>query len=253
LISNTVKFTPKGEVEISAQLLEKEEDKAIIRFAVRDTGIGIDEENLQKLLTPFTQADGRTTRLYGGTGLGLSISEKLLNLMDSHLQLAGESGKGSTFFFDLNLKIQKQENQSQSKKEQADSNEFIIFPHKVKIMVAEDNLVNQKLLRKFINSCAPQADLMICNNGEEVLQEFMNFQPDYVFMDVHMPVMNGYLATEYIRNNFKNTHIPVIAISAGVSDDEVDLAKKSGMNAFVPKPFNLKSISEILHDFLPVE
>ena len=250
LLSNAVKFTEKGSVQLNIILKEKiGENQTKIRFSVIDSGIGILEQNQKKIFKAFSQEDSSTTKKFGGTGLGLTISNKLLNLMDSRLKLKSEIGKGSHFYFDIDLQTnselpeEQQENKTVSDMDTpamltANSNLA-----KSKILLVEDNKINMLLLKTIIKNSLPEAQLFEAANGAEAVKQFENILPDIIFMDIQMPVMNGYEATEAIRELDRGKEVPIIAITAGTEKEEKNKCLEMQMNDYISKPI-VKGIIE---------
>jgi CheY-like chemotaxis protein len=221
----------------------------IIRFSVIDTGIGIVEENKKKIFKAFSQEDSSTTRKFGGTGLGLTISNQLLSLMNSQLQLESTVGIGSTFYFDLEL--QSSDDSCDTEKVQQlnlqtianDSNKIIDTDKKITILIVEDNRVNMLLLKTILKNLFIKTIIHEVVNGKEAVAIFESIQPDIVFMDIQMPVMNGYEATKQIRELNSGHNVPIIAITAGTEKEEKDKCLSAGMNDYIPKPI-IKGVIE---------
>lgn len=257
LLSNAVKFTNKGSIKLNVSLLEKgENNNYTIRFSVVDTGIGILDQNQEKIFKAFSQEDSSTTRKFGGTGLGLTISNQLLALMESHLQLESKIDVGSNFYFDLNLKAS---DFNVNEKYKADFSLFDSesnyipensFQDNFTFLIVEDNKVNMLLLKTIIKNLYSNAFIYECENGYEAVKEFENISPDLVFMDIQMPIMNGYEATMAIRNTIKGKHIPIIAVTAGTEKEERNKCIASGMNDYIPKPIMKGTVEEALIKWL---
>lgn len=243
LLSNAVKFTEQGSVKLNVSIKEKINDNQTkIRFSVEDSGIGILEQNQKKIFKAFSQEDSSTTKKFGGTGLGLTISNKLLNLMDSRLNLKSEIGKGSCFYFDINLKTNNQSFDNALKLKPALTIEnpsvLEINPnlHNTKILLVEDNKINMLLLKTIIKNSLPKASIFEASNGLEAVNQFESILPDIIFMDIQMPVMNGYEATEAIRKRVAGKNIPIIAITAGTEKEERNKCIEMEMNDYISKP-----------------
>ncbi|MEL1241059.1 PAS domain S-box protein [Flavobacterium flavipallidum] len=250
LLSNAVKFTEQGSVKLIINLKETtSETQSKIRFSVIDTGIGILEKNQKKIFKAFSQEDSSTTKKFGGTGLGLTISNKLLNLMNSKLQLKSEIGKGSCFYFDIDLKTtnESESNQRKTKKiiEVANTNITTVNPNleKAKILLVEDNKINMLLLKTIIKNSIPEAFIYEASNGQEAVDNFDKINPDIIFMDIQMPVMNGYEASVAIRKLPSGKEVPIIAITAGTEKDEKNKCFEMQMNDYISKPI-VKGIVE---------
>jgi CheY-like chemotaxis protein len=250
LLANAVKFTLKGGIKLEVSLIkELDNSENIIRFAVIDTGIGILEENKKKIFQAFSQEDSSTTRKFGGTGLGLTISNQLLGLMDSHLQLESTVNKGSTFYFDLKLKTSNEAPESVSLFDtDFDAIKDIVVRTNVTtkiitVLIVEDNKVNMLLLKTIIKNLSVPTAIYQVINGQEAVEQFEKINPDIIFMDIQMPIMNGYEATEIIRNLKSGQKVPIIAITAGTEKEEKEKCLNAGMNDYIPKPI-IKGIIE---------
>jgi len=250
LLSNAVKFTNKGSIKLEVSAIGKIDDsRTNIRFAVIDSGIGILEENQNKIFKAFSQEDSSTTRKFGGTGLGLTISNQLLGLMNSRLQLESKIGLGSTFYFDLELKTSNKTTTDENKIDNpVKSNKDVILKtndnsKKIKVMIAEDNKVNMLLLKTIIKNVFSNATIFEVFNGKEAVEQFETINPDIIFMDIQMPLMNGYEATKAIRNMKSGHTIPIVAVTAGTEKEEKDKCIDAGMNDYISKPI-IKGIIE---------
>mgnify|MGYP003639054455 CR=1 FL=1 len=252
--NNAIKFTEEGSIDIKIKSNGVTPEGLNIRFEVLDTGVGITKEKQKLLFTPFSQADSSTSRKYGGTGLGLAISKKIANLMNGEVGFESEFGKGSSFWFEVKLKtddknstVHKREDKvNASAKNFGESEKLSDY----KILVAEDNVINQKVLR--ITLEREGYNIEIANNGEEAVEMARTKNYDIVFMDVHMPLLDGYEATQQIRNleNKSGRHIPIIAFTASVMKHEKDLCIKAGMDDFIPKPVEKEELLNTLNKWL---
>lgn len=243
LLANAVKFTENGSIKLIVSVIEKEENSTTkIRFSVIDSGIGILEENKNKIFEAFSQEDNSTTRKFGGTGLGLSISNQLLGLMNSNLQLDSKINMGSTFYFDLNLKTSNQITEDKIKINIPFKNriELVVKRNagigKLKIMIVEDNKINMLLLKTIIKNIFIETTISEVFNGAEAIEQFESINPDIIFMDIQMPEMNGYEATRAIRSLESGKNIPIIAVTAGAEKDEKIKCIEAGMNDYISKP-----------------
>ncbi|MEO8253747.1 MAG: ATP-binding protein, partial [Flavobacterium sp.] len=257
LLSNAVKFTEKGSVKLDISVIEKFGlNKTKIRFSVQDSGIGILEQNQKKIFKAFSQEDSSTTKKFGGTGLGLTISNKLLNLMNSHLKLKSETGKGSCFYFDIILKTSDDLIVSKIKEESfitiEKPNLLVTNPaiENSKILLVEDNKINMLLLKTIIKNSVPKATIFEASNGLEAVNQFENILPDIIFMDIQMPVMNGYEATKAIRKLPIGKTIPIIAITAGTEKEERNKCFEMEMNDYISKPIIKGIIEETLNKWI---
>ena len=240
LTGNALKFTEEGEVTISVKLLDETDDHYSLRFSVKDTGIGIPEDKLETIFERFKQAEESTTRRFGGTGLGLNIVKQLVELHGAEIQVKSKQNRGSEFFFVLNYKKVKHiETAAQSISEEKLG--------KLKILLCEDNILNQKLVRSVIHNFGFELD--IAENGEEGIAFLSENKYDLVLMDLQMPVKDGYQTTEFIRNEM-NLSIPIIAMTAHSLVGEQERCFDVGMDAYVPKPFKqaalLKAIKTVM-------
>jgi signal transduction histidine kinase len=234
LINNAVKFTSQGYVKAETTIKETGEDTLMIAFAVSDTGIGIPADKIDHVFEAFAQASADTTRKYGGTGLGLAITKKLIELQGSKIKLESELGKGSTFSFDLPFKKSKN-----AGKGLADKNNIEDFKSLkgVKLLLAEDNKVNQMIAQKFLKKWDVEVDT--ADNGLIALDKLKECKYDLILMDIQMPEMDGYEATEAIRKlETDYSKVPVLALTASTMADVQDKIFSVGMNDFVTKPFN---------------
>ncbi len=255
LIGNAIKFTAKGSVTLKVSLKQQEGSQAVINFSVSDTGIGISSADREKLFHPFSQVDSTITRRFGGTGLGLSISHNLLQLMGSKFTVTSEPGKGSTFSFDLlqnipahtGLRIirNRRQNRASTLAELAQRSSRFAG---VRILLAEDNRINQQVVSEFLKLSGMEVD--IANNGQEALDWLEKAQFDAILMDAHMPVMGGIEATRRMRADQRFSTLPIIALTAGVTEEERKNCLASGMNDFIAKPVNPEALVKILENWL---
>lgn len=241
LTGNALKFTEEGEVTVSVKLVDETEDHYALRFSVKDTGIGIPEDKLATIFERFKQAEESTTRRFGGTGLGLNIVKQLVELHGSEIQVKSKPHRGSEFFFVFQYK---KVNHDEIAAEAVSEDKL----GKLKILLCEDNLLNQKLVRSVIQNFGFELD--IAENGEEGIALLSKNRYDLVLMDLQMPVKDGYQTTEYIRNEMKLT-IPIIAMTAHSLVGEQERCFDVGMDAYVPKPFKqpvlLKAIKTVMN------
>ena len=233
LFSNAVKFTPKGEVNLQVsvqELISNPENSYKLLFAVKDTGIGIPQERYDRLFKPFSQVDSSTTRNYGGTGLGLAIAHRLTELMGGEMCVDSEVGVGSTFSFTISTVAAQPviTPSTPTNNSLFDINFALKFP--LKILLAEDNIVNQKVAVRYLNRLGYKIDFV--NNGLEVLAALQKQTYDVILMDVHMPEMDGITATQAIMTDFP--HKPwIIALTANALQGDRDICLKAGMQDYV--------------------
>ncbi|MGB3145313.1 MAG: ATP-binding protein [Maribacter sp.] len=232
LVSNALKFTHEGHVEIRVVVNSKRLGSTSILFEVKDTGIGIPAEKKQKIFERFEQAETRTTRLYGGTGLGLSIVKKLVNLHNSEILLESEEGQGSLFSFEIDFK-ECEQNQVETDLSKIQLSEDLL--RNQKILLVEDNFHNQLLAKSYFKRWG--AEIAIAENGEIALEALLKKDFDIILMDLQMPVMNGFMTTDKIRNELK-LDIPIIGCSANSKSSEQKKCLEIGMNDYITKPYS---------------
>ncbi|MBN2789528.1 MAG: response regulator [Candidatus Delongbacteria bacterium] len=242
LIGNAIKFTGDGYVKLLLDSKILSNNEVRIKFSVIDTGIGISEKALKHIFERFSQADISTTRKYGGTGLGLTICEKLLSIMGSKLDVRSVENKGSEFFFELSFKLT--DSTGITTEDEILSSELKDL-RGYKILIAEDNILNQKLIGAIMNQ--QDLDYTIVNNGKEVIEMLNNEQFDVILMDGQMPVMDGLEATKNIRNS-KNAYnnIPIIALTASALIGDRKKFLDAGMNDYISKPIDTVELFEKL-------
>ncbi|HEY8688119.1 MAG TPA: response regulator, partial [Chitinophagaceae bacterium] len=225
LLSNAVKFTAKGKITISVRLLNEDEERATIEFAVTDTGIGIPENRIGNIFENFQQATSGTARLFGGTGLGLAIVKQLVEPQGGSISVKSKLEEGSTFSFQLSF----QKTNDEAKLE-TDIVELDKKIKNIKVLVVEDIALNQLLMKTLLDDFGFEFD--IAANGEIAIKKLQTKSYDIILMDLQMPVMNGFEATEYIRNTM-NSKIPIIALTADVTTVDLAKCKAVGMNDYI--------------------
>lgn len=240
LVNNAVKFTDHGRITIKVQLNHFMEDSVAIDVSVKDTGIGIAKENLTRIFEKFAQADKQITRRFGGTGLGLGITKKLLELHGSKIFLESEVGKGSDFYFTINLKMTVQPNKVVRKEEVFDQQTL----KGTKVLLVEDYPINVKIATRFLEKWGMNYDTAA--NGRIAVEKLATNNYQIVLMDLLMPEMDGYTATENIRKF--DTKTPIIALTASVLNTQ-DRVYEVGMNGFVTKPFNPKELFQKINKY----
>ncbi len=249
LAGNAVKFTHQGKVSVTVRVESVEGSRVTLCFSVADTGIGIPADKHRLIFEPFTQADGSTTRKYGGTGLGLSICSGLVQLMDGRIWVESEPGRGSTFHFTLTLQIAKP----------AKADEPVWAPsamrdgarRRLRILVAEDNSVNQRLATRLLEREGHA--VTIAGSGQEALELFGSSldereEYDLILMDVQMPGLDGLQATARIRERERGPHrrVPIIAMTAQSSESDRLRCLESGMDAYVAKPVHVPELLKMI-------
>lgn len=243
LLSNAFKFTDRGVIQLSIKTKKINKNKISLSFEVKDTGIGISLDKQKSIFKSFTQAESNTTRLYGGTGLGLTISKNLLKIQKSKLQVVSKPNIGSIFSFKLNFKISdtNKNNRSVVKSEIAST-----APINLKVLVAEDNKLNELVLKKLFEKW--NIDFLIKENGEELLKVYEKEDFDLILMDLQMPVLDGYETTKIIRDlpDSVKSSIPIIALTAFAQTDIKEKTTKHKMNGYMSKPFNANEFHKLL-------
>jgi PAS domain S-box-containing protein len=228
LVSNAVKFTTQGSITVSVKLLNEDEDKVDIEFAVTDTGIGIAENKIDRIFENFQQASSGTSRIYGGTGLGLAIVKQLVEPQGGSIGVQSKIGEGSTFSFTLSF----QKTQAAVESE-ADLLEMEAENRNIKVLVVEDIALNQLLMKTLLDDFGFERD--IASNGKIAIEKLKENTFDIILMDLQMPEMNGFEATAYIRNQMKS-NIPIIALTADVTTVDLEKCREVGMNDYIAKP-----------------
>jgi PAS domain S-box-containing protein len=228
LMSNAVKFTAAGSITVKVRLLSEDESKVTVEFAISDTGIGVNQDNIKKIFETFRQASSGTARLYGGTGLGLAIVKQLVNQQGGSIQVKSEIGQGSTFSFVLSF--QKTKASAEAETQIVELNTEI---KNIKVLVVEDMALNQLLMKTLLDDFGFQRD--IASNGKIAIEKLQSNTYDIILMDLQMPEMNGFEATEYIRTKLKSK-IPIIALTADVTTVDLEKCKALGMNDYIAKP-----------------
>ena len=243
LISNAIKFTKQGEITIEIHQITVIDGISTFKIQIKDTGIGIDLEKYNLIFEKFSQAETTTTRKFGGTGLGLVITKKLLNLLDSDINLESKVDEGSNFYFVLQLPI------DEDFADQTDRIFSIDYKEKnlngLKVLLVEDNLINVKIAEKIISQWNVKVD--IAHNGLIAVEKHSVNQYDVILMDLSMPIMDGYEATTIIRKSDKKT--PIIALTASASYGYLEKAVKLGINDYVIKPFSPKELNMKLYKY----
>ncbi len=249
LVSNAVKFTEKGTVKFEVKLLKSTPEKVHLSFAVIDTGIGIAEDKQELIFESFSQANSKTTRLYGGTGLGLAITKQLLELQGSQIQLTSKVGKGSTFFFDLVLPIGAAPSTDAAARIAAKSAE-LVFNTSTKVLLVDDNAINILIAKRFLTKW--KLDVDVAKNGREAVDMVKVTDYGLVLMDINMPEMDGYEATRIIRTweASKYQLLPIVALTASVFDALKYQAIEAGMNDYLSKPFKPQELYDMIKKYI---
>jgi signal transduction histidine kinase len=245
LVHNAIKFTAKGFVTVKIAVLEKQENNIRLKFSVADTGIGIAKEKQELIFDQFTQADSSTSRGYGGTGLGLAICKRILQLQGSALQLNSELGKGAEFYFELSLPLSTESTgvTNATSVPIAESEAL----KGVAILLVEDNMMNVLVAQTFLERWGALVD--VAYDGQQAIEQFDATKHQLILMDMHMPVMDGYEATEILRK--KGVTHPIIALTASLPKEIEAEVKQVGITDIVVKPFNPDELFEILVKYCP--
>ena len=252
LIGNSIKFTEDGDIWVRVKKVrDVDESKILLRFEVEDTGEGISKEKQKGIFDNFSQGSLQINRKFGGTGLGLSIVKNLLNLMESEIHLDSELGKGSTFYFDLKFEAlepaaQAEEGGTNSVIPEPLSNDIMVNK---KILVVEDNKINQMITRKILEKNKVICD--VADNGSIAVEKVKNNHFDLILMDIHMPGISGIEATIQIRK-FNET-IPIIALTAVTLDESLDEFYLNGFNDIIPKPYKTEEFFQKINKYLSQE
>lgn len=246
LLSNAVKFTEKGEVSVTATLSRVDQQQGKLRIEVSDTGIGIPEAHQQKLFNPFVQADVSTTRRFGGTGLGLAICKRIVGLIGGDISMTSTSGSGSRFHFTIPVGIEP----SGGIADRRLGHDLVIASDEalsLRILVAEDNKINQKVIGAILQTLGHMA--VFANDGGEALELLDSSRFDLVLMDLHMPNMDGLTATRAIRaRSDLAKQIPIIGLTASASQQDREDCAAAGMTDFVSKPIIIDAIRVALQN-----
>ena len=254
IVGNAVKFTDEGQVKISIGL-QKQADTPngkVLYFEVSDTGIGIPEESQKRLFKPFSQADGSTTRRFGGTGLGLVLSRELAKALGGGLELKESvANKGSTFTFTLAYNpvgdvMIRDLTSDKNLTDRGEDEEILKRDLKgLEVLVVDDTVENLRLVTLFLNQYGVEVDT--ASNGKQAIERTLNKKYDLVFMDIQMPIMDGYDATRKIRKS--DTDIPIVALTANAFKEERDKSLAVGCNGHLTKPVNQKKLVSALAHF----
>ena len=260
LVSNAIKFTDTGWVNVNVSILDTSGSSVSLLFKVADSGVGISAEKHEKIFRNFSQADGSTTRRYGGTGLGLSISKQLVDIMGGSIGVESALGDGAQFWFKLHLDLavvpgnKNEINPLSSDLINNDNNEVECIRSKflAKVLIAEDNPVNQLVIRGLMNSFGCES--LLVETGHAAVDAFQKNTFDLVLMDIQMPGMDGTEATIKIRQlEFRakpSKRTPIIAYTANAMRGDREAYLAAGMDDYLSKPINIRSLSNLLHQWI---
>jgi len=244
LLSNAIKFTEKGEIDMHISY-QFQKGVRILTSVVKDSGIGIDEEDMQKLFLPFSQINPSTTRKFGGAGLGLVICRKLAEMMGGNISASSEKGKGSNFT--LNIPVESYNENQGVKGNSLFKNQTTIPIAGIKILIAEDNVFNQIITSKMLQKSG--YSFSVANNGLEAIKKVNESHFNIILMDMQMPEMDGVTATREILNQYKSKNIPapiIIGCSANAMESDKNTCLEAGMKDFLAKPFTLDDLRTIM-------
>ncbi len=251
LMGNALKFTDTGYIELRIDPIENSitENSVTLRFSVKDTGIGIPEDQKEKVKESFYQADSSSSRKYEGSGLGLAITDRLLKAMGSKLEIESVPGKGSIFSFDIDLEIAPSQNYKEIPCSINLENEHTYIPSK--ILVVDDNRLNLMITTKMVSSLTPEVRIFEAENGYEAIESYNINDQELILLDIQMPGMNGFEVAKNIREKKGNEHHPkIIAVTADIMKCDNSICKESGIDGYLCKPFSKKQlISEISRVF----
>ena len=240
LLGNANKFTENGAITLKTSCSTKDNLHYTFNFEVIDTGIGIKEENQEKIFKSFIQENASTTRKYGGTGLGLAICKNLVEIMGGTLQLKSKFNKGTNFYFSLNFESRAAETTQKKPKNNK-------LPSTKKVLLVEDNQMNALIVENFLNQWKIR-DIDFAENGVIALEKASNRDYDLILMDLQMPKMDGYTTSQNLRK--RNIQTPIIALTAEALSDVRDKIYESGMNSYISKPFDPKNLFNTLSEYL---
>jgi PAS domain S-box-containing protein len=249
LIGNAIKFTEKGFVKISARKIDLPDDpkKIDLHIAIQDTGIGIEHNQVSQIFESFTQQDGQSNRKYGGTGLGLAITKNLIRLMNGQIHVTSQLGEGSIFNIQFqNIEVSKENDDDIHKRLSFDMQQIVFEP--AKVLVVDDVESNRVLIRDTLVLAG--LDIIEAENGQQAVLFSKEYLPDLILMDIRMPVMDGYEATEIIKTTHRTQNIPIIALTASIKFQKPGTIEQSKMDAYLPKPINMKELFQILFNYL---
>jgi len=243
LAGNAVKFTECGGIRVSVSSRPGDSPKRIqLEFRVRDSGIGIRKEMLDRIFDAFTQEDSSTTRRFGGSGLGLAICRKLVGLMGGEITVESRPGEGSTFRFWIPCELAQQEPGHNPAFEETRRNQ----EEEPRILIVEDNPVNQLIARRLVEKLGYRCE--VAANGAEAIAHLNNEEFPLVLMDCQMPVMDGYETAREIRRRF-NSRVRILALTASAMEEEQRKCQEAGMDAFLAKPIEIEKLAAAIEQF----
>jgi len=246
LLGNAIKFTKDGDIWVRAYKIEQQDEMYTLRFEIEDNGIGITKEKQDQMFESFSQGSVQINRKYGGTGLGLSIVKGLIKILKGKIYLKSELGKGTTFFFEIPLeKAEVVEAQTVEETKQSNKMEDLDLSE-VKILIVEDNKINQMITKKILNKMGLYCDVV--DNGEAAVEQVKSTDYNVVLMDIHMPGISGLEATKIIRTF--NKDLVIFALTAVTLEDKMHEFGEAGFNDIISKPFKQEDFEGKLYDVL---
>jgi signal transduction histidine kinase/ActR/RegA family two-component response regulator len=250
LLSNAVKFTEKGSVRLTIDCERQTGNQAELLFVVSDSGIGMDEETISRLFSSFSQADTSTTRRYGGTGLGLAISKRLVCLMGGNIAVESEPGKGTRFSFNLPVEFRLPQSSEPLRIQQDHSGSRTVSDERKSVLLAEDNIVNQKVALNILKWLDCRVD--VAGNGAEAVALAQTQEYDLILMDCQMPGMDGFEATTLIREfQGDSRRTLIVAVTANAFPEDKARCLAAGMDDYISKPITRQSLAALLDRFFP--
>ncbi len=252
LVSNAIKFTLEGSIVVNVEKVLSATGENNLRFSVKDTGVGIKKQDQELLFQPFSQIDATSTRRFGGTGLGLAICYELINLLGGTINVESAPGKGSTFWFEIPLKevpVSSSPVLSNMLSDLHDGDQTQRSTTPINCLLVEDNIINQIVAREMLKSC--NTNVKVVNNGQEAVEELSEHPSQYqiVFMDIQMPQLDGYAATEFIRQKLELNDLPIIGLTAHAFKEERDRCYQVGMTEVLSKPVKRSDLFKVINRF----
>ncbi len=255
LVSNALKFTDKGgKIDVLAEYIDEKNDEVTFKVSVSDSGIGLTQEQQEKIFEAYSQATASTTRKSGGTGLGLTISSKIMKSMGTELKVESEEGKGATFFFVLTVKVDTKPSVTVVEKKEVEVVEKTQSFADLSVLVAEDNPINQKLIKIVLENLG--LNVTLTANGEEAYEARVNGTYNMIFMDIQMPVMGGVESTHSIIEYEKEhniDHIPIIALTANALPGDREKYISEGMDDYATKPLDVKVLEKLITQYCNIQ
>lgn len=248
LINNAIKFTINGKIKVTIDHTVTYDNLQVISFYIKDSGIGMSKYDLEHAFSTLNERHESDLKHYGGFGIGLSVTKKLIELMGGKLKFESKENEGSTFYFSLQLQKTLNVIDEPPKEKPILLNKF---DYRFNILVAEDNIMNQKVIKFLLEQHGAQCTFV--TNGLDAVNLYKVISYDMIFMDIYMPKINGYEATKIIKNSdkFASNNIPIIAISASAFEEDITKAMDAGVDDFLAKPIDNKKLTAVLKKFAP--